>query len=209
MMASSKPKDWVCVAKIGRAVGIRGEMLLHLLSDFPESLKRGCEFFCDLGTLELEYYNPKRSLVKFSQINSKEEAKTFTNLILYTTQEATKKQCLLKENEFFWFEIIGSSIIENDELLGEVVEIERFGREDYLQIKTAPALVAQKLPKSFMIPYNKRYILEVQEANQTEIPNALHSHSNLISATSQTTTAQNSPPKLILVQFCKAILENS
>ena len=113
-------KDWVSVAKIGRPVGVKGEVLLHLLTDFPEVLKVGDTYFSQIGDLTIQSYNKENSRIKFTQINSREIAKQFTNLILYTTQDFTKEHCKLKEDEFFWFEIIGSKILESEEILGEV-----------------------------------------------------------------------------------------
>ncbi|WP_134044797.1 ribosome maturation factor RimM [Helicobacter pullorum] len=175
-------KDWVSVAKIGRPVGVKGEVLLHLLTDFPEVLKVGDTYFSQIGDLTIQYYNKENSRIKFTQINSREIAKQFTNLILYTTQDFTKEHCKLKEDEFFWFEIIGSKILELGEILGEVCEIERFGQKDFLSIKTSHDLQAKGFPKSFLVPYEKRYIKEVD----------IHT-----------------TPKIIHTNFCKEILENS
>ena len=58
-------KDWVSVAKIGRAVGVKGEVLLHLLTDFPESLKSGNTYFTQNGALTIQNYNKENSRVKF------------------------------------------------------------------------------------------------------------------------------------------------
>ena len=65
--------------------------------------------------MTLEYYSPEKSIAKFKEINSKEEAKQIVNCMLYSTQEKTKEQCFLEDNAFFWFDIIGSRIIENGE----------------------------------------------------------------------------------------------
>ncbi len=175
-------KDWVSVAKIGRAVGVKGEVFLRLLTDFPESLKVGDSYFTQNSILTIQSYNKENSHVKFVQINSPEAAKQIVNLILYTTQDFTKEHCHLKKEEFFWFEIIGGRIIEDSEILGEVSEIERLGQKDFLVVKTAKNLYQKGLPKSFLIPYEMRYIKEVEA---------------------------NAKPKIIHTQFCKAILENS
>lgn len=182
MLGQSIQKDWVSVAKVGRAVGFRGEVFLHLLSDFPESLQAGNTYFSQVGNLTLEYYYIKSSVAKFIEISSKENAKRIANLTLYATQQQSKEQCKLKENEFFWFDIIGSEIVEEGETLGLVSEIDRFCEQDFLLIKTADVLKDKKLPKSFLIPYTKRYILEVDSTRE---------------------------PKVIRTQFCKEILENS
>ncbi|WP_104722314.1 ribosome maturation factor RimM [Helicobacter mesocricetorum] len=174
-------KDWVGVAKIGKSVGVKGRVLLHLLSDFPETLQEGVSYLTKNGELTIETYDLTKSIAKFMGIDSKESAKTITNLILYTTQETTRQHCLLKEYEYFWFEIIGSFIVENGEILGRVQEIERFCKEDFLWIQTSDELQKQSYPRRFLIPYTKRYILKVESTN----------------------------PKSIYTQFCKDILENS
>lgn len=198
MFGKSVQKDWVSVAKIGRSTGFKGEVFLHLLSDFPESLQSGNIYLSQFGNLTLESYQAKRSIAKFIEINSKEAAKKIVNLVLYTTQEQCKQQCKLKENEFFWFELVGSEIVENGEILGVVSEIERFCAQDYLSVKTDFALVAQNFPKSFLIPYNARYILGVESKKDSTI----HSKEESKESTSAT-------PKIIYTQFCREILENS
>ena len=198
MLHKSTPKDWVSVAKIGRSLGFKGDVILHLLSDFPESLKCGNTYHSHFGDLTLESYSPQKSTAKFKEINSKEEAKGITNLTLYATQAQSKEQCKLGKNEFFWFEIVGSEIVENGKLLGVVSEIERFCGQDYLSVKTASTLVAQNLPKSVLIPYTARYILEVESKTDSTI------HSQ---AESKESSCEEL--KIIHTQFCKEILENS
>ncbi|WP_299546393.1 ribosome maturation factor RimM [uncultured Helicobacter sp.] len=177
------PKDWVSVAKIGRSLGFKGDVILHLFSDFPESFKAGNVYHTPFGDLTLESYSPQKSVAKFKEINSKEEAKQIVNCIVYSTQEESKEQCALEDNAFFWFELVGSAVIENDEMLGVVSEIDRFCNQDYLFVKTDSSLVTKGLPKSFLIPYNARYILNVE--SKMDSTKAIHT------------------------QFCKEILENS
>ncbi|WP_297578588.1 ribosome maturation factor RimM [uncultured Helicobacter sp.] len=198
MFGKSVQKDWVSVAKIGRSIGFKGEVFLHLLSDFPESLQSGNVYLSQFGNLTLESYQAKRSIAKFTEIDSKEAAKQIVNLVLYTTQEQCKQQCKLKENEFFWFELVGGEIVENGEILGIVSEIERFCGQDYLFVKTDFALIAQNFPKNFLIPYNARYILGVESKKDSII----HSKKEYKKSTS-------TDPKIICTQFCKEILENS
>ena len=173
--------DLVCVAKVGRCVGVRGEVLLHLITDFPQSIKKGYKFYSNFGILELESYHQNRSLAKFSNIDSREEVQKLTNAMLYVSKSFTRELCELKENEFFWFDILGSKVYENELFLGEVSDIERFGSEDYLIIKTAKNLQKENLAKTFMIPYTERYILNVKDND----------------------------PKDIYVQHSRVILENS
>lgn len=155
------------VAKLGKAVGLHGEMKLHLKTDFPEQFKSGARFDSKRGELEIESYNPERDLVKFKGYNSAEEAKKLTNLDLFTSEEKTRQEIKLEEGQYFWFDIVGSSVYEGDLLLGKVLEIERLGVTDYLKLETAEKLVSKKMPNSFLIPYLDNFVLDVDTKTKT------------------------------------------
>jgi len=151
----------LAVARLGRSVGLRGEMKLHDLSDFPQQFVEGAIFQSDRGELEIERYNPRRGTIKFKGVDTPEDAKRLTNAYLYSTQEQTKEQIELGEGEYFWFDILGSDVYESGELLGKVEDIQRFPAADYLLIKTDKRLTDRGMPKSFMIPFLDRFIQEV------------------------------------------------
>lgn len=157
----SNLKNRFQVAKLGKAVGLHGEMKLHVKTDFPEQFKTGAVFESKRGELEIEIYNPQRDLVKFKGIDSVEAAKKLTNIDLFTTEEKTRQDIKLEEGQFFWFDIIGNSVYEGELLLGRVAEIERLGATDYLKLETDKDLVSKKMPSSFLIPYLDNFVLEV------------------------------------------------
>ncbi|PHR57047.1 MAG: 16S rRNA processing protein RimM [Arcobacter sp.] len=149
------------VAKIGKAVGIHGEMKFHLKTDFPEQFVAGLSFKTKRGDLEIESYNPERDLIKFKGYNSAEAAKKLTNLELFVTEEQTRSSIALEEGQFFWFDLVGLNVYEGDLLLGSVTEVERLGVTDYLKLVTDENLVSKKMPNSFLIPYLDNFVLEV------------------------------------------------
>jgi len=149
------------VAQLGRAVGLKGEMKLNLHTDFPEQFKKGVKLSTSRGEFEIENYNEKRGLIKLKGINTPEDAKLLTNSKIYISEEETRKNCNLEQNQYFWFDIIGLTVIENDEVLGEVKDILRLPQADYLEVLTSNSLVEQKLPKSFLLPYLPNFIKEV------------------------------------------------
>ena len=149
------------VAKLGKAVGLYGEMKFHLKSDFPEQFSVGAVFDSKRGELEIEMYNPERDLIKFKGVNSVEAAKKLTNVDLFTTEEKTRQDIKLDEGQYFWFDIVGSKVLEGELLLGTVEEIERLGATDYLKMKTDESLISKKMPNSFLIPYLDNFVLEV------------------------------------------------
>jgi len=149
------------IAQIGRTVGLHGDLKLHLHTDFPEQFQSGSLFDSQRGELEIATYDPQRGLVRFVGYASIEAAKKLTNTKLYSTLEQTKARCRLEAGEYFWFDIIGASVYQDQECLGVVEEIERMLDTDYLAIKTDDKLVEQGLPKDFLLPYIPRYILSV------------------------------------------------
>jgi 16S rRNA processing protein RimM len=152
------------IAKIGKTYGVKGWQKLHLLTDFPEQFKPGATFESDKINLTIEKIDLKRNLVKFKGIDTPEDAKKLTNRVLYSTSEKTKEEIKLKDNEYFWFDIIGCDVIEKDKLLGKVIDIERVD-VDYLVIKTNESLVKEKYPKRFLIDF-KRNVDKVDIENK-------------------------------------------
>lgn len=150
------------IATLGRTVGLGGEMKLHLFTDFPEQFQPGETFFTKERTpLTLQEVNLDRGIVKLEGIDTPEAAKRFTNVKLFTTYGRTREICHLGEGQYFWFDLVGSTVMEDEDVLGQVLEIERIGAIDYFVIKTDDALVAKGHPKQFLLPYQPHFIVDV------------------------------------------------
>jgi 16S rRNA processing protein RimM len=163
----SSKSDKLQIATIGKVVGLRGELKLHLQSDFEQQFQTGSKFVLTNGNhVEIESYNPNKSLVKFVGFNVREDAQKLTNQKLFTTVEATRELCSLEEGEFFWFDVTGSKVYDDDLYLGVVSEIERIASVDYLIVKTSKALVEKELSNKFYIPYIDEYIHEFDKDNK-------------------------------------------
>ncbi|NPA66604.1 MAG: 16S rRNA processing protein RimM [Epsilonproteobacteria bacterium] len=166
MLKPSK-KDLLHVATLGKSVGLRGEMKLHLKTDFPEQFQKNTSFYITPDTkVTIADVNFSKGTIRLDGCNTPEEAKKFTNAKLHTTIEDTRSTCKLEDGEYFWFDIIGCDVYENEKLLGKVIELERILDTDYLKIKTDSALVDQKLPKSFLVPYLDNFVLFVDTQNK-------------------------------------------
>lgn len=159
----------IYVAKLGKAVGLKGHLRLFIDSDFPEQFKKNATFTTNRNLrLKVSEYNPNRELIKFENYDDVELAKKLTNQQLYVSIEDTKNNCNLEEGEYFWFDIIGCNIIEDGLLLGKVREIHRYPLDDYLEVITSKELVEKGLAKTFLIPYNKEiYIKNVDIDSKT------------------------------------------
>jgi 16S rRNA processing protein RimM len=147
------------IAQVGRTVGLKGDLKLHLHTDFPQQFHRGVTLQSDRGPLTIAEYNARRGLIRFEGHESPEAAKKLTNARIYSDETQTRELCPLEEGEHYWFEIIGSEVREGEERLGKVREIQRMLDTDYLLVATDERLKEAGLPESFLLPYIPRYIL--------------------------------------------------
>jgi 16S rRNA processing protein RimM len=151
----------VQVAKIGRLVGLRGELKLNIHCDFPEQFHQGATFYTDKNfKLIIESYNQTKKTVLFKTFNNRDDSSKLVNVNLLVSKDDSQKECKLEVGEYFWFDMVGATLVENDKVLGRVDEIERIGANDYLIIKTIDELVDKNLPKLFYVPYIDRYIVD-------------------------------------------------
>lgn len=152
----------VYVAKLGKAVGLKGDIKIFIDSDFPEQFTKNAVFTTSKNQLlTIQSYNISRGIVKFENIDDIDTAKKLTNTQLFSTLEQTRENCTLNDNQYFWFDIIGCEVIEDDVLLGKVKDIHRYPTSDYLEIDTSAELIEKALPKTFLIPYIEMYVLDV------------------------------------------------
>lgn len=156
------------IAQIGKSVGLRGFLKLHLHTDFPEQFKKNSLFYLsNKEELVIEEYNRQRGIVKFAGFNDKESASALTNQFLYTTFKQSQENCSLSEGEFFWFDLMDALVLENETLLGKVTDIQRFDPNDFLIVQTDQKLLDMSLPKQFLIPYIERFIIKFDKENKT------------------------------------------
>jgi len=159
--------DSLTIATIGKAVGLWGEVKLHLHTDFDSQFKKGATFTTNKNlTLTIQKYDHDRGLVKFLNINTRDDVQKLTNQKLLTTIEKSREDCQLDEDEYFWFDIIGCKVVEDDKTLGVVKDIQRLTTNDYLEVKTSQEF--KEYANTFLIPYIKDvYIKSVDLNNKT------------------------------------------
>jgi 16S rRNA processing protein RimM len=158
----------IFIAKLGKTVGLKGQLKIHIDTDFPEQFKNGAIFTTHKKKkLQIQTINLTNKIVKFKDIDTIEDAQKYINAQLFTSQEDTKKNCHLTQDQYFWFDLIKCTIIEDDVVLGKIKDIHRYPVDDYFEIETAKELLNEEFKiKTFLIPYNKTYILNVDIENK-------------------------------------------
>jgi len=160
--------DKIYIAKLGKTVGLKGFLKLHIDSDFPEQFKKGNTFTTNKNqVLTIESINFSNKTVKFEDINSIEDARKYINSQLFTTVEQTKQNCKLEDKQYFWFDLENCKIYEDEQFLGEIIDIHRYPSDDYFEIKTSTELLNDDFKvKTFLLPYNDNYIVNVDIENK-------------------------------------------
>jgi len=149
------------IAQIGRTIGLWGDLKFHLHTDFPEQFKVGNTYKSNRGDLTIADINFTRGIIRFIGYESIDSAKKLTNTKLFANEEQTKENCELGEGQHFWFDVIGCTVKQDDEVLGSVDDIQRMADTDYLTVTTDEHLVEAGLSKNFLLPYIERYIIKV------------------------------------------------
>ncbi len=150
------------IATIGKTVGIKGDMKLHIKSDFPEQFVKGASFLINKkDKITLSDVNLERGLVKLNNITNPEDAKKFTNAKLFTTYEETRKNCHLEKGEYFFFDLEDCEVYEDGKRLGLVYEVQRINITNYLSIVTDETLIEEGFAKSFLVPFIEPFKVDV------------------------------------------------
>ncbi len=153
---------FLVVGRIRRAHGLKGEMVMDVLTDFPERIKKGRTVFTG------ETHTPHviasvRShdtllLIRFEGIESKDDADRYHNVLVYKISQDLPQ---LPENEYYHHDLIGLSVIDqHHEVLGELVEIMETGANDVY-------VVLGKNENEILIPAVDEFILSIDLTEKT------------------------------------------
>lgn len=152
--------EYLNVGKIVNTHGIRGEVRVISQTDFPEQrYQKGAKltlFRDGTAPLELTITSHRKhknfDLLTFEGYPNINDVEAFRDGILKVSEEDLTD---LEENEFYYYEIIGSTVIdENNEVLGKVKEILATGANDVW-------IIQRKGKKDVLIPYIESVVKEI------------------------------------------------
>lgn len=152
------------VGKIVNTQGLQGEMRVMAVTDFAEErFKKGSvlslfdekDNLVKVVTIASHRKNKQFDIIKFKDhyhINDIEKYKGFNLKV------AESDLSDLNEGEFYYHEIIGLEVYENDQLLGEISEILQPGANDVWVVK-------RKGKRDLLLPYIPPVVLKVDLPN--------------------------------------------
>ncbi len=172
---SSKSLGASSIGIIGKPHGVKGEMMVRLLTDYPKSIKKGDSLFLDEKSkkgLKIENIIVKKVkgydkiVFKFEGIDNRSSAENLRGMFLYRGIENAPK---LKTGEFWADDIIGCKVYsESNDLLGVVMDVIKYTSNDNLVIKKENNSINIKGIKEniFLVPLIKNYIKKVDLKNK-------------------------------------------
>jgi len=129
---SSGEPVFLAVGKLGRPHGVRGEIFLHVLTDFPERLAPGVMVFLgpDYQPVEIESRRWHRDalLLLLAGYHTPEAVAALTNQYLFVSAEDRPP---LPEGEYYHHQMIGLQVLdEQGQVLGTLSQILETGAND-------------------------------------------------------------------------------
>ena len=134
--ALSSSTDHVEVGSIVKPHGIRGDVVVYVLSDDPDRFAVGSKLTTDRGipltVSQVRPKTPNELIVSFQEIDDRDEAEELRGASLRIPRSWRRQ---LAANEYWPDSLIGLSVVDSSgEYLGHVVDVE-MGAQDRLVIE--------------------------------------------------------------------------
>ena len=126
----------IVIGRVGAAHGIRGELRVIPLTDFPERFAALREVMVGDELLHIESVKPqgKNFLMRFREYTVREDAQKLTGRLLTV---ARAEAAPLDEGEYYVFDIVGLTVYdEEDNELGTVENVLRTGSNDVYAVRS-------------------------------------------------------------------------
>jgi 16S rRNA processing protein RimM len=132
--------DRICVARIGAAHGVRGEVKLWSFTEDPLAVAQYGPLETEDGSrhFEIESVRPAKDhlVARLKGIGDRDTAETLRNLELYIPRARLPK--IEDADTFYHADLVGLSVVTPDgEELGTVSAVHNFGASDVIEIKPA------------------------------------------------------------------------
>jgi 16S rRNA processing protein RimM len=159
-MSTGESADLVLVGHVRRAHGIRGEVLIEVLSDIPDRFEPGVEFIVKgpsfaRKVLAVESVRPHRGglLLLFEELGDRDAAEALRGADLMVPADALGAA---PEGSYYYFDLIGRACRDRRSGdLGEVVAVLEDGGGLLLQIRNEERTV--------LVPFVRAYLVAIDD----------------------------------------------
>lgn len=158
---SSGEPVFLAVGKLRKPHGVRGEIEMEILTDYPERLSKGTTLYIGnthqpLSILERRWKD-KVLLLTFDGYNVREEVAALTNQLAFIKSSGLPA---LPEGEYYHHELLGLQVIdESGQEIGQLNEIIETGANDVYLVRASSG-------QEILIPALESVILKVDLQNK-------------------------------------------
>ncbi len=147
---------FLVVGKLRRPHGVRGEMIMDILTDFPERLKTGMVVFVgeEHKPFKVKSWreHQKGLLVSFVEYSTPEEVGILRNCLVFVK---TKELPALPKGEYYHHQVIGLRVVDEANVeLGQVTDVIATGANDVFVVK-------QMAGTEFLLPVTDEMVLKI------------------------------------------------
>lgn len=130
--------EFLAVGHLMRPHGVKGEIIMDILTDFPQRLRKGKVVYAGEAhrslTIESVRKNDPFLLLRFEEFSDRDQVAKLTNAILYVKADELPQ---LPEGKYYHHQLLGLRVIdETDAELGVLTQILETGANDVYLITT-------------------------------------------------------------------------
>ena len=132
--------EFLCVGKIVKPQGIKGEVKIAPLVDIPAIFNGKHEFFIDKKPVKTlsSSYRLGFAYVRFDGVLSRNDAEKLRNQLVYINKEEFYK---IPSNVYLIDDMVGQTLFdEKNEYVGQIMGVENFGFDDVIIVKEGERL---------------------------------------------------------------------
>ena len=164
---AARPKDGretrVCVAQIGAAHGLKGDVRLWSFTQEPPAFASYGALETEDGTRTIEIETARFAkdhfVAKLRGVEDRNAAEALRNVKLFIARE--KLPAVDEDDTFYHSDLIGLSVVTRDkEAFGEIIGVQNFGAGDILEIKRADG-------STLMLPFTEAAVPQIDLAGGT------------------------------------------
>jgi 16S rRNA processing protein RimM len=157
---TARPKDGrderVCVAQVGAAHGLRGEVRVFSFTEAPEDFRAYGPLLSEDGgrqfVIEAARAGKDHFVVKFRGVDDRDAAEMLRNMKMFVPRENLPPP---DDDEYFHADLIGLPVIGRDgTAIGSLLAIHNFGAGDLMEIRLPGG-------RSVMLPFTQAVAPEV------------------------------------------------
>jgi 16S rRNA processing protein RimM len=150
--------DRVCVAKIGAAHGLRGEVRLRVFTEDPDAILKFGELTSEDGAKKFRVASLRPAkghyVAKFDGVNDRDASELLTNIELYVSRDKLPK--IEDDGEFYHADLIGLRVEDKaGKSYGVVIAVRNYGASDLIEVGEASK------KSGTLIPFIDEFVPEV------------------------------------------------